>query len=368
MQLIAEPLDLRLAQPFRIARSVQYEAHNVLARFEHDGITGLGEAAPKSYYGETRDGALAALRLFANVLGGDPFAIADIMDDADRVLHGNPGAKTALDAALYDWIGQRLGVPVYRLLGLSAEHAPYTSYTVSIDSPDEMARQAAARTEYPILKVKLGTPDDVATIRAIREATSATIRVDANAAWTAKQAIATINAIAPFGIELVEQPVARDDLEGLKLVRENVPVPIIADESCVTLYDIPLLVGRVDGINIKLMKCGGLHHALQMIHTARAHHLQVMIGCMIESSVAITAAAHLTPLVDYADLDGALLLADDPYEGATFPGGRIVLPDRPGLGIRSRADQQPDERDAARTARMGAPRSPAGRARIDEEC
>ncbi len=166
--------------------------------------------------------------------------------------------------------------------------------------------------------------------------TDATLRVDANAAWTPKEAIARINALAPYDIEFFEQPVARGDLEGLRLVRENVPVPIIADESCVSLDDVARVAGCVDGINIKLMKCGGLHHALKMIHAARAHQLQVMIGCMIESSIAITAAAHLTPLVDYADLDGALLLADDPYEGVSLPGGKIVLPERPGLGVRPR--------------------------------
>ena len=357
MQLSAQPLNLKLASPFRIARGVQTEAHNVLVRLEHEGLVGLGEAAPRPYYGETRDGALAALAELSEHLGDDPFAIADIMDALDHAIGANPAAKAAVDMALYDLVGQRLGVPVYRLFGLSAAHAPLTSYTISIEAPTEMARRAAeaART-YPILKVKLGTPHDLEIVRAIRDATDATLRVDANAAWTAKEAIAIINALAPYNIEFVEQPVARHDLEGLKLVREHVSLPILVDESCVTLNDIARIADRVDGINIKLMKCGGLHHALKMIHAARAHHLRVMIGCMIESSLAITAAAHLTPLVDYADLDGALLIDADPYEGVSIEGGRLVLPERPGLGVRPRNGGESNGRrgDGAARAAGGA--------------
>lgn len=339
MRLSAEALDLVLTQPFHIARGVQREARNVLARIEHDGLVGIGEGAPKALYGETPAGALAALALFADELGDDPGAIEDILARLERALHGNAAAKTAVDTALYDLLGRRLGVPLFRLWGLSAARPLATSYTITIDTPDAMATSArAAGAIYPILKIKLGTPHDVAMVRAVREVTDATLRVDANAAWTAKEAIATINALAPFKVELVEQPVARGDLEGLRLVREHVDVPIIADESCETLEDVARLAGRVDGINIKLMKCGGLHQALKMIHAARAHQMRVMIGCMIESSVAITAAAHLTPLADYADLDGALLLAHDPYEGVTFEHGRIILPDQPGLGIRPRGD------------------------------
>ena len=363
MELTAEPLNLRLATPFRIARGVQHEAHNVLVRLEADGLTALGEAAPKSYYGETRESALAAIAQFAGRLGDDLFAVEEIMAGLDQTLYGNPAAKAAVDMALYDLMGQRLGVPVYRIFGLSAARAPYTSYTISIDTPAEMARRAMQAREYPILKVKLGTRHDLEIVQAIRDVTDAALRVDANAAWTPKEAIATINALAPYNVELVEQPVARGDLEGLRLVRESVPVPIVADESCVTLEDVARVAGCVDGINIKLMKCGGLHHALEMIHAARAHHLRVMLGCMIESSIAITAAAHLTPLVDYADLDGALLLAHDPYEGVGLRGGKIALPDRPGLGVRPR--QGAHGALGAQTGQRSLPRrEPAGKRQI----
>jgi L-Ala-D/L-Glu epimerase len=367
MRLSAEAYDLTLAQPFRIARSVQHEAHNVLVRVEADGLVGIGEGAPKAFYGESRAGALAAIAALTGELGDDPLALEDITERMDAVIAGNAAAKAAIEMALCDLAGQRLGVPVYRLLGLAAERAPVTSYTISIDTPERMAASArAAAAEYPVLKIKLGTAQDLEIVRAIRDVTDATLRVDANAAWTPKQAITTINALAPYNIEFFEQPVARGDIAGLRLVREHVSVPIFADESCVTLEDVPRVADAVDGINIKLMKCGGLHTAVKMIHTARAHHLRVMIGCMIESSIAITAAAHLTPLVDYADLDGALLLAHDPFTGVAIRQGRLILPDRPGLGVAARA------LEAGETAQGTAPhgREPergAAMFRMDEE-
>jgi L-Ala-D/L-Glu epimerase len=229
-----------------------------------------------------------------------------------------------------------LDVPLYKLLGLNAANTPHTSFTLGIDNPSEMAKKALAARDYPILKIKVGTKHDLDTLKAIRDVSSATIRVDANTAWTPKEAIKMINALTPYNIEFVEQPISPYDLAGLKLIRENVPLPIIADESCVTVEDIPRVAECVDGINIKLMKCGGIRHALKMIHVARAHNLRIMIGCMIESSLAITAAAHLTPLVDYADLDGNLLIDNDPYIGVKVVDGKLVLPESPGLGVQTR--------------------------------
>ena len=197
-----------------------------------------------------------------------------------------------------------------------------------------MAKKALLARDYPILKVKVGTKHDLDNLKAIREVSPATIRVDANTAWTPKEAIKMINALAPYGLEFVEQPTSPRNLDGLRLIRDNVPVPIIADESCVTVEDIPRLAECVDGVNFKLMKSNGITNVLKMIHVARAHNLCVMIGCMIESSLASTAAAHLTPLVDYADLDGHLLIDNDPYEGVKVVNGKLVLPDAPGLGVR----------------------------------
>ena len=332
------PLDLTLRSPFRIARGTQHVAHNIQVEVAFDGLVGLGEAAPSAFYGERRETVLSALPYLAEALGDDPTFLEDATTGFDRAFpHGNAAAKAALDMALYDLLGKRLGMPVYRLLGLNPAATPHTSFTIALDTPAEMARKARDAAEYPLLKIKLGTAYDLEIVRAIRDATSATLRVDANAAWTPKEAIRTITALADYDIELVEQPVAAGDLEGLRLVREHAPLPVFADESCVTLEDIPRIAGCVDGINIKLMKCGGLHTAVKMIHTARAHHLKVMLGCMIESSLAITAAAHLSPLVDYADLDGALLVADDPFRGVTVERGKLLLPDAPGLGVHRQA-------------------------------
>lgn len=337
MELTAHTLDLTLTTPFRISRSVQTRAHNVQTRIDADGVEGVGEAAPSSFYGERRETVFMALTDFAEQIDTDPGFIEDIVTAMDRRIHANAAAKASVDMALYDLLGKRLGAPVYQLLGLNPERTPLTSFTIGIDEPAEMARKAAEAAKiYPILKIKVGTGHDLAIVRAIREATDATLRVDANAAWTPKEAIRVIRELEPYGIEFVEQPLPPADLDGLRFVREHVMLPIIADESCVTESDIPQLVGAVDGINIKLMKCGGIHHALRMIHTARAHHLKVMLGCMIESSLAITAAAHISPLVDYADLDGHLLISDDPYEGVRVEQGKLILPERAGLGVRPR--------------------------------
>ena len=337
MDLTAHALDLTLTTPFRISRSVQTLAHNVLTRIDGDGVEGIGEAAPSSYYGERRESVFMALSDFGEHIDLDLDLIEDIVNAMDRRLHTNAAAKASVDMALYDLLGKRLGAPVYQLLGLNPDRAPLTSFTIGIDEPTAMARKAkeAAKT-YKVLKIKLGTERDLETVRAIREATEVTLRVDANAAWTPKQAIRVIRELEPYNIEFVEQPLPPTDLEGIRFVREHVALPIIVDESCVTESDIPALVGAVDGVNIKLMKCGGIHHALRMIHTARAHHLKVMLGCMIESSLAITAAAHLSPLVDYADLDGNLLVSDDPWDGVHVEQGKLILPDRAGLGVRPR--------------------------------
>lgn len=340
MELTAQALDLTLTVPFRISRSVQHVAHNVLTQIEDDGLTGIGEAAPSGFYGEKCESVLMALSYFAEHLGDDAMLIEDIAADLYRVMRGNAAARAAVDMALYDLMGQRLGVPIYQLLGLNPDRTPVTSFTIGLDSPVEMTRKVRQASQFPVFKIKLGTPNDLEIVRAIRDVTDARLRVDANAAWTPKQAIKTINALEPYDIEFVEQPVAASDLDGLRLVREHTAIPIFADESCVTLEDVPQMAGRVDGINIKLMKCGGISQALKMIATARALHLQVMLGCMIESSVSITAAAQISPLVDYADLDGALLVADDPFDGVTFDRGKLVLPERPGLGVRKRASAE----------------------------
>jgi L-Ala-D/L-Glu epimerase len=336
MHIDVKPLDLKLTTPFRISRGVQHTSPNAIVEVNHDDYTGYGEASPTEYYGESVETVFACITMFAGNLGDDPFLIEDIMQRLDKIIRLNPSAKAAVDMALYDIMGKMLNVPLYKLLGLNPARTPRTSFTIGIDSPAEMAKKALLAKNYPILKIKVGTKHDLEILKAIREVSAATLRVDANAGWTPKEAIKMINALAPYNIEFVEQPIPARDLAGLKLIRDNVPVPIIADESSITCEDIPLIADCVDGINIKLMKCGGIRHALKMISTARAHNLRIMIGCMVESSLAITAAAHLTPLVDYADLDGNLLIDNDPYEGVKVENGKLVLPDRPGLGVQEK--------------------------------
>jgi len=334
MHIDAKPIDLKLTVPFRISRGVQQVASNAIVQVNHKEYTGYGEAAPDEYYGENVETVLACITTFAGNLGDDPFVIDDIMRHLDKIIRLHPSAKAAVDMALYDLVGKMLNVPLYKLLGLNPKQTPYTSFTIGIDTPTEMAKKALLAQDYPILKIKVGTRHDIENLEAIREVSSAIIRVDANTGWTPKEAIKTINALAPYNIEFIEQPVVAHDLAGLKLIRDNVPVPIFADESCVTVEDIPRLAGCVDGVNLKLMKSNGISNVLKMIHVARAHNLRIMLGCMIESSLAITAAAHLTPLVDYADLDGNLLIDNDPYEGVRVVNGKLVLPDAPGLGVR----------------------------------
>ncbi len=333
LHIDAKPIDLHLTTPFRISRGIQNTASNVIVQIQYGEHIGYGEAAPDEYYGENQETVLSCIATFAGNLGDDPFLIEDIMSNLEQLIRFHPAAKAAVDMALYDLIGKILHVPLYKLLGLNPAHTLHTSFTLGIDSPTNMAKKALLAKDYPILKVKVGTKNDIAMLEAIREVSDAIIRVDANTAWTPKEAIKMITAFAPYNVEFVEQPIAPHDLDGLRLIRENVPIPIIADESCVTIDDIPRLAGYVDGVNFKLMKSNGITNVLKMIHVARAHNLRVMIGCMIESSLAITAAAHLTPLVDYTDLDGHLLIDNDPYEGVKVVSGKLVLSDTPGLGV-----------------------------------
>jgi L-Ala-D/L-Glu epimerase len=337
MKLAHEILNVRTKHPFTIARGSGSDFRVVWVKVtDDDGNEGWGESAPSRYYGESVDMSAAALMELAPIVERwDGWSLESAEEEMTRVLRGAGAAKSAVSAALHDLVGKRLGVPLWKLWGLDPTRAPRSSFTIGIADTDGLRRKVREAEAFPILKVKLGTERDEEIIRTIRDcAPRKTLRVDANAAWTPKQALRMIPLLAELGVELVEQPLPGEDLEGLRFVRERSSLPIIADESCVTSKDIPRLVGVVDGINIKLAKCGGLREALRMIAIARAHGMLVMLGCMIETSLGITMGAHLAPLLDYADLDGALLLANDPFVGATMDGGEITLPDAPGLGVR----------------------------------
>ena len=340
MKLTHDIVTVRTKHPFAIARGSASEWRVVWVRLtDRDGAEGWGEAAPSRFYGETADTVVAALGHLAPVLeGADAWSMETVEAELAKAIRFNGAAKSAISAALHDLAGRRLGVPLYRLWGLDPARAPRSSFTIGLGTDDELRHKVAEAAEYPILKVKLGSDRDEQIIRIVRDAAPRkTIRVDANAAWTARRALAMVELLAEVGVEFVEQPLPPEDVDGLRFVRDRSPLPIIADESCIRASDIPRLAGVVDGINIKLSKCGSLREALRMIAVARAHGMLVMCGCMIETSLGITAAAHLAPLLDFADLDGAALLADDPCHGASIAGGRIAIPDAPGLGVIQRA-------------------------------
>ncbi len=343
--LTAEPMDLRTKHVFGISRSASDLFRNVLVTLKAGGCEGIGEAAPSEFYGEDQESTLRALEtmkvelaknlalLSADSGGMSGFNIQTVNEILDVAEEPCAAARAAVDMAMYDILGKELNAPLWRLLGLDPGRTPITSFTIGLDKIDVMLEKLEEARNFPLLKIKLNTGADVDVISAIRAKTSQRIRVDANCAWDPGEAVGVIRKLEDLGVEMVEQPVDKEDLEGLKYVSDRVDVPVFADESCLVSSDIYNLAGHVDGINIKLMKCGGPSEALRMIHTARAVGLEVMIGCMIESSIAVTAAAHLTPLVDAADLDGALLLSNDPFVGMTVRDGKIILPDGPGLGV-----------------------------------
>ena len=337
LRLETRILPLVTRHPFIIARggSSQYRTVQVTLR-DADGLEGWGEAAPSRFYGETAESVVAALGVYGQAMPESPFE----MEDAERVwetmMRGNASARAALSAAMHDLAGKKLGIPVYRMWGLDPARAPRSTFTIGLDTPERVHAKVVEAAEYPILKIKLGTDRDVEILRTIRNATDRELRVDANCGWTVKHAIAMLPVLEEYGVTVLEQPLVPQDLDGLGEIRRRATIPLIADESCLTSSDIPRLAGKVDGINIKLAKCGSLREALRMIAVARAHHMTVMVGCMIESSLAITAAAHFTPLVDIVDLDGAALLAEDPFVGATIQGGQVRLPSGPGLGVTQR--------------------------------
>ena len=334
MKLRSTSYDLKLKHTFTISRSSRDVSPVVLVEIEHDGIVGYGEAAPSRRYGETIETVQQFLSGLDLARFDDPFQLERILDAVHGAAEANYSAKAAVDIALHDWIGRKMNLPLWKYWGLDKGRAPITSFTIGIDTPDVIERKVREAEEYPILKIKLGGENDNEIIRTIRKITKKTLRVDANEGWKVREtAVEKIRWLEQEGVEFVEQPMPAADLEGTAWVRERVNLPLIADENSIRLHDVPKLQGAFDGINIKLMKCTGLREAIQMVHTARACGMKVMVGCMIETSVAISAAAQFTPLIDYADLDGAALTTNDPFDGVGIVEGRLVLSDRPGIGV-----------------------------------
>lgn len=331
--LKSQRYELRLRHTFRLARGASDSRENLLIEIEDDGLVGRGEAAPIARYGQDwRSAAAAVERMFERL---------DDLRAFDNVraltVAGQPAAAAALDMALRDLAGQRCGLPVWRMLGLDRRQMPVTSMTIGLDEPEIVQQKVEEAAGFAVLKVKMGTDDDRQVIEAVREVTDRPLWVDANEGWTLDGAAERLAWLADQGVELVEQPLPEGELEAMRELRRRSPLPIFADESVHNAADIPRLAEAFDGINIKLMKCGGLGEALRMIAVARAHGMKIMIGCMVESSLAITAAAQLAPLIDHADLDGNLLVANDPFQdagGVRVVDGALVLSDAPGLGLR----------------------------------
>ena len=333
MELRTTTRTLELAEEFGIARGSRTNQTVVQVELEHEGLVGRGEASAVYYRGESVDAVVEFLSATAPPLvGDDPFALEAIEERLEDV-DGVTGGKAALDGALHDWIGRRLGVPLWRLLGLSPE-APPTSFTIGFDSVDGTRDRVRRAREFRSLKVKVGRAEDLARLEAVREESQAPLRVDANEGWTLESARELLPALVELGVELIEQPFPAGDLDSFRALRELSPrPPVVVDEGCHDLRDVAAVAGYADAINVKLAKSGGLREAVRMIHAARALGLGVMVGCMVESQLAVAPAAHIGSLADWADLDGHLLLAEQPFEGLALREGRVLPPDAPGLGV-----------------------------------
>lgn len=331
----AEPYRLKLKHTWTTVMSSSDYRDEIQLAFTSGGITGYGEGAPIVRYKEDAAGAKAAIESVLPLLQTcDPMQYRKVLAQVSSRLQGNYAAKCAIDTALMDWAGKKLGVPLWKMLGLDAADAPVTTYSIGIDTP-EMTKQKVLEAEpYPILKVKVGLDKDESTMETIRSVTKKPLRLDANEGFKSKEeAVRKINWLESLGAEFIEQPLPAHMIEETRWVRSRVHIPILADEACLRLEDIPKVAGAFDGIVIKLQKTGGINHALETIFAAKAHGMKTMLGCMIESSVGITAAAHLSPLVDYADLDGNLLISNDPFRGVRVEKGKLILPTTPGLGL-----------------------------------
>lgn len=335
MKLSFYPYDLVLRHTFTVSSYSRKTTPTVQLAIEYEGYTGYGEASLPPYLGYTQEATMAFLRKVDLSGFNSPFLLEDILDYVDSIEPGQTPAKAAIDIALHDLVGKLMDQPLYRILGLTPEKAPSTSFTIGIDTPDIVRQKTLECAEkYNILKVKVGYDGDDEMVRTIREVTDLPLVVDANQGWTDRQkALNKIYWLYEQGVRMAEQPMPKDRLDDIAWLTERSPIPIIADESCQRLVDLPRIKGAFTGINIKLMKSTGIREAMRMMAYARAEGMMLMIGCMTETSCAVSAAAALSPLVDFADLDGNLLINNDIYEGVMVKDGILRLPDRPGLGL-----------------------------------
>lgn len=335
MHLRFFPYELQLQHTFTVASYSRTTTPDVQVEIEYEGVTGYGEASMPPYLGQTTESVCAFLRKVDLSQFKDPFLMEDILSYVDSLSPGDTAAKAAIDIALHDLVGKLIGQPWYRIWGLDPEKAPFTTYTIGIDTPEvvrEKTREAVGR--FQILKVKVGLDSDMQMIRAIRDVTSLPLAVDANQGWKDRsKALEEIFWLAEQGVVMVEQPMAKERVDDNAWLTEHSPLPIFADESIQRLADVSDLKGVYSGINIKLMKCTGMREGWKMANLARSMGMKVMVGCMTETSCAVSAAAQFSPYVDFADLDGNLLISNDRFSGVTVVDGKLTLPERPGIGV-----------------------------------
>jgi len=326
---------LELRHAWTIARNTSTFKEYAFIQLVKDGVAGIGEAAHNVRYGESLESSVATMEKAIPILEKcDPWKYVDIQAAVQGLCEGQTAAKAGIDIALMDWLAKWLGIPLYQFFGLDPRKAPQTTFSIGIDTMEMVKQKVQEAEPYPLLKIKMGKDNDEEVLTAVRSVTNKTLRVDANEGWKDKElALAKVEWLAKNGVDLVEQPMPAHMLEETAWVKERATIPIIADESVKTSQDIPDLAQAFDGINIKVDKAGGLQESLRMIWMARSLGMKIMLGCMVSSSLSITAASHLSPLTDYPDLDGHLLLAQDPFRGVQVKDGWLILPDKPGLGV-----------------------------------
>jgi L-alanine-DL-glutamate epimerase-like enolase superfamily enzyme len=334
MKLTYRPYLLELKHVFTIATSSRSTTPSMLTEIEYDGIIGCGEASLPPYLGEMPESVKTFFSKIDFSKYENPFDLETILNDIDKISPGNHAAKASIDIALHDLVGKLLGQPWYNIWGYDKNKTPYTTFTIGIDTPDIVRQKTKEAEEYKILKVKLGRDSDKEMIETIRSITDKPITSDVNQGWKdKKKALEMIHWLKDHGVVMIEQPLPKERVDDLAWLTERSPLPIIGDEGVQRLSDVKKAVGVYHGINIKLMKCTGMREAQKMLILARSLGMKVMLGCMVETSCAISAASHLSPMVDWADLDGALLIKNDVFNGTKVINGKIALSERPGIGV-----------------------------------
>lgn len=335
MTLRFRPYTIQLKHVFTIATSSRTTTPVVLTEIEYDGLTGYGEASMPPYLGESHESATAFLKKVDLSKYDNPFELETILHDIDALAPGNPAAKAAVDIALHDLLGRMMKQPWYNIWGFDPRKTPYTSFTIGIDTQDVVRQKTREAAEYKVLKVKLGRDTDKMMVETIRSVTDKPITADVNQGWKDRAvSLDMLHWLHEKGVIMVEQPLPKEQVDDLAWLTERSPVPIIGDEGVQRLADIPKAKGVYSGINVKLMKCTGMREAHKMIVLARSLGMKVMLGCMTETSCGISAASHLSTMVDWADLDGALLISNDVFDGTRIVDGKVTLRDRPGIGVR----------------------------------